>query len=91
MQIEGPIDLFNPNLNLNLGIFYLNSQLQRFDDKIYSLAAYNAGPTRVAGWRNSFGSREIQEFIELIPFNETRNYVKLIYTKEKIYKILLSN
>jgi len=90
MQIEEKIDLFNPNLNLNLGIFYLYTQYQRFNHKIFSLAAYNAGPNRVSRWKNRYNDRKIEEFIELIPFNETQNYVKLIYAKEKIYTLLLS-
>ena len=53
---------------------------------VYALASYNAGPQAVLSWQKRFGHLEIDEFIENIPFGETRNYVKRIMKNYWIYK-----
>ncbi|MBI2413753.1 MAG: transglycosylase SLT domain-containing protein [Deltaproteobacteria bacterium] len=71
-------DLFDPNVNIELGSRYLSSLLARFDnDIVLAIAGYNAGPEAVSKWALSFPS-EYDEFIESIPYRETRNYAKKV-------------
>lgn len=82
--------LDNPKLNISLGTKYLKKLLNEFDNNIiFSLAAYNAGETRVRRWRkNLFINENFLSTIETIPFKETRNYVKLIYRNIFFYNYL---
>ena len=52
----------------------------------YALAAYNAGEERVEDWRSSGTYRDIDEFVESIPFTETREYVQAIVRNAEVYK-----
>jgi len=83
--------LLNPGLNIKIGQKYLKSLIQKYDGNIiYSLAAYNAGPNRVNRWNNvldRFKSNPLL-MIELIPFEETNNYVKYIYRNFYFYNLL---
>ena len=60
--------------------------LERFQDIPTSLAAYNAGPTVSHKWEKRFGTDDSLYFIERIPYEETRNYVKLILRNYFYYK-----
>jgi soluble lytic murein transglycosylase len=51
-------------------------------------AAYNAGPHRVESWLVNFGQLETDEFVEHIPFLETRNYVKKVVRHHTLYRRL---
>jgi hypothetical protein len=80
-------DLFNPETNIQLGIKYLKQLLIRYQGNLaLTLAAYNAGPTPVDRWRGQFGDVSTEEFIELIPYSETRTYVKNILRNYYYYK-----
>ncbi|HLP58336.1 MAG TPA: lytic transglycosylase domain-containing protein, partial [Candidatus Deferrimicrobium sp.] len=80
-------DLFNPRINIRLGIDYLKDLLDKYDNKTHlALAAYNAGYSRVDEWLEQFGNVPEDEFIEMIPFTETRNYVKNILRNYYYYK-----
>ena len=71
-------DLFDPSVNIGLGSRYLSSLLARFDnDVVLAIAGYNAGPEAVSRWALSSPS-EYDEFIESIPYRETRNYAKRV-------------
>jgi len=73
-----PADLFDPSVNIELGSRYLSSLLARFDnDVVLAIAGYNAGPEAVSRWARSSPS-EYDEFIESIPYRETRNYAKKV-------------
>lgn len=81
--------LFEPQANIQLGTHYFSHQLQQFDrNLVFALAAYNAGPHRVAEWRQRWPDLPMDEFIEQIPFKETRLYVKLILRNLLIYEHL---
>jgi soluble lytic murein transglycosylase len=81
--------LFDPQTNITLGTHYLATQLRDFDNNLaFALAAYNAGPHRVKTWRQRWPGLPIDEFIENIPFQETRLYVKLILRNLLIYEAL---
>ena len=75
----GPFQLLDPATNIRLGTRYLRQTLSRFGGvKEYALAAYNAGDERVTDWRAGEQSQGIDEFVESIPFSETRIYVENI-------------
>ena len=81
--------LRQPLFNLNLGTFYLRTLLNLRGGSVEeTLAGYNAGASRVARWRTWGEFREPNEFIETIPFTETRNYVQIILRNQDIYRWL---
>lgn len=84
--------LSDPKTNVTLGTKYLRQLLTRFDGNlIYTLASYNAGENRIDRWKKEiFRNEDPLATIESIPFEETRNYVKLIY-RNKFFYSLLSN
>jgi soluble lytic murein transglycosylase len=87
-SIEGQ-DLFNPQVGIEIGTSYLKRNLKKFKDKIpLAAAAYNGGPHRVHTWLHQFGDLDMDEFIEHIPFLETRNYVKKVSRYYTIYQLL---
>lgn len=71
-------DLYNPELNIKLGMNYLAQMINRFGSIEYAAAAYNAGPLKVQQWIAERGSMDIEEWIETIPITETRNYVQSV-------------
>ncbi len=77
-------DIYNPNTNTKLGAEYLNQMYQRFGNIALASAAYNAGPGRVDQWMSS-DVRDMPVWIEKIPFNETRKYVKHITEYQQVY------
>jgi pentatricopeptide repeat protein len=80
-------DLFDPETNIRLGSEYLKNLLDKYNGKLpLALAAYNAGWERVDEWMNRVGSVKDDEFIEMIPFSETRNYVKNILRNYFYYR-----
>jgi len=83
-------DLFLPPVNIQLGTLYLAKLLKRFDDQpALAIAAYNAGPTRVKRWQTKTPSTDMEIWVELIPFNETRRYVQQVIAFTKVYDWLL--
>lgn len=86
----------DPDYNVSLGAAYLGSQLSRFDrEPALALAAYNAGPGRVAEWLRLNGDprgadrHRLVDWIELIPFAETRNYVQRVLEARDMYRSIL--
>jgi soluble lytic murein transglycosylase len=81
--------LTNPEVNVKLGTRYLRDLIIRFDGNIVSaVAAYNAGSTPVRRWRKSFPTLQEDEFIENIPYAETREYVKKVLSAMAVYQKL---
>lgn len=80
-------DLYDPEINIRLGLEYLKKLLDKYDGRLYlALAAYNAGSERVEQWLADFPNADEEEFIEMIPFSETRNYVKNILRNYFFYR-----
>lgn len=79
--------LIEPEYNLRLGANYLQRALERFDENpIYASAAYNAGIARVNGWlRNDRDQLPLDVWVETIPFDETKSYVKNLMMFSAIY------
>ncbi len=85
----GPGALEDPEVNIRLGTTYLRSMLQRFDGRVEdALAAYNAGPGRMNQWRANAYYRDRDVFMEHIPFQETRGYVRTVQQYTRIYTAL---
>ncbi len=83
--------LLTPNVNLQLGTTYFRHLLDQFDGKLeYALAAYNAGSDRVEAWLQEGNFRDPEEFVESIPFTETREYVQAILRNTSVYRRLYS-
>jgi soluble lytic murein transglycosylase len=87
-----PRQLLEPSAAIKMGARYLQRLMVKFDNTIPLVAAgYNAGPHRVKNWLASFGHLETDEFIEHIPFLETRNYVKKVVSNCYVYSQLYGN
>ncbi|HXZ33387.1 MAG TPA: transglycosylase SLT domain-containing protein [Terriglobales bacterium] len=80
--------LFTPGTNMRLGTRYFRSMVDRFGGFEYALAAYNAGTDRVEDWMGAGKYRDPQEFVESIPFTETREYVQNILRNASVYRQL---
>lgn len=80
--------LFTPATNLRLGTRYFRSMVDKFGSFEYALAAYNAGTDRVQDWMGEGRYRDPQEFVESIPFTETREYVQNILRNASVYRQL---
>ncbi len=79
--------LFDPAVNIRLGTRYFRKMVDQFGGQVeYALAAYNAGGERVQEWRSAGSYRDIDEFVESIPFTETREYVQAIVRNAEVYK-----
>lgn len=81
--------LFDPTVNIHLGTYYIRNLLNSLEGNWHeALAAYNGGRTRVIKWRTFATYREPAEFIETIPFDETRGYVQAVLRNGAVYKQL---
>ncbi|HEX8907212.1 MAG TPA: lytic transglycosylase domain-containing protein, partial [Longimicrobiaceae bacterium] len=79
--------LFNPEINVHLGMRFLAAQMRRYDgDLPLVFIAYNAGPGRANRWRSFPEHRDPELFTERIPFDETRDYVKILTRNMSIYR-----
>lgn len=89
----------NPSLNIKLGSSYIGSLLERYDNNyILAIASYNGGPHNVDKWIKAYGDPrgmkdmdEAVEWIEKIPFYETRAYVQHVLSNLQIYRNILKN
>jgi len=79
--------LFQPALNIELGTAYIRDQFDKFGRVEFVAVAYNAGPGRVPQWTSTLPS-EIDEFVEEIPFRETKGYVQGIIRNSAQYRRL---
>jgi soluble lytic murein transglycosylase len=81
--------LLNPAINLQLGTLNLKQVLDRFGgQKEYALAAYNAGDVPIRQWLSSGDYKDVAEFVESIPYTETREYVQAILRNREMYRQL---
>lgn len=79
--------LYQPQLNIELGTAYMRDQMDKFGRIEYVAVAYNAGPGRVPQWRATLPA-EIDEFVEAIPFKETKGYVQGVIRNTAQYRRL---
>jgi len=86
----------NPEYNINLGSYYIAGLLLEYDGAYpFAIAAYNAGPKRIKYWKKINKNPQKKQidyvdWIELIKFNETRNYVQRVLENYNVYRYILS-
>ena len=86
LPYSGIATLTDPVANIQLGTSYLGKMAERFDgNAVLATAAYNAGPHRVDRWLPESGSEDARIWIENIPYNETRKYVKRVLSAQAIF------
>ena len=100
-RVEGirewePALLYQPEINLRFGISHLAQTLRRYARPEHALAAYNAGPSRVDEWVRRYGDPRgkplewVVDWMERIPYTETRNYVQRVMENYQVYKMRLT-
>jgi len=91
VKAYGTASLFLPAVNLQLGTFYLKTIVDNLGGRWEAaLAAYNAGPSRARAWSSWGEFREPAEFIETVPFSETRNYIQTVLRNADTYRRIYS-
>ncbi len=86
----------DPNYNIKLGTYYFNSLLEDYDGVFpFAIGAYNAGPNRIKSWVRKYGDPNrgainFIDWVELIRFKETRNYVQRVIENINVYKYILN-
>jgi soluble lytic murein transglycosylase len=86
LPYRGLDTLTDPESNIRLGTSYLGQMAERFGGhSVLATAAYNAGPHRVDAWLPQTGAEDARTWIENIPFNETRKYVRRVLAAQAIF------
>ena len=89
LSAVGEQTLLQPDQNVRIGAAYLGQLLKQFGgNTAYAVAAYNAGPGAVERWRKALPQADIDEWVEHITFDETRDYVKNVLGSYNAYKML---
>lgn len=84
--------LHHPPTNVELGTALLASLLEQYGgSRVKALAAYNAGEDAVAKWERRYDGRDVDEFVELISYRETRDYVKAVLANYRRYRRLYAS
>ena len=89
LQLDPPEadDLYRPELNLDLSVWYVSQLSKRFAHPALVAAAYNAGPVVTLQWATQFGQLPLDLFVESLPYKETRNYVKQVVADLYLYQL----
>ncbi|RUR20335.1 tetratricopeptide repeat protein [Legionella sp. km535] len=91
IQYNDQKQLFLSNKNINIGIAYLQQLTKRFSNHpVLVAAAYNAGPRQVVYWLKNHPPKEIDVWIETLPWQETRNYLKNVMAFYVVYQYRLN-
>jgi len=85
-----PDDLFTPQVNIALGSAYLDELGRRFPGRLSAaIGSYNAGPRAVNSWlRGKQADLDDDAWVEDIPYDQTRNYVKNVLRSLEVYRVL---
>jgi soluble lytic murein transglycosylase len=78
--------LFDPNINIELGMLYIAGLTRSTGGLEYAAAAYNAGEDRIALWKSERSYDEVPELVESIPFTQTREYVQIVLRNASMYR-----
>jgi soluble lytic murein transglycosylase len=82
----GREDLFDHETNIRFGVAYLGQLLEQFSGNVTQVvASYNAGPQAVSAWMTKYAGKDPDEFVEMIPYLETRQYVKRVLRSYREY------
>ena len=88
----GPENLYDPETNIRFGAQLISQLLKQYGDNlILMLASYNAGEPQIKKWRKKIIRVDTREFIEQIPYSETRNYIKLVLRNYHNYLQIYEN
>ncbi len=91
MRYSSTRQLFNPQMNITMGTYYLSSLLHRYHGNyVMALAAYNAGPHRVDRWKNRYPTKDDDLFMENLEFEQTRVYVRTCLKYFWIYREIMN-
>jgi soluble lytic murein transglycosylase len=80
--------LFDPTMNIQLGMLYISDLTRATGGPEYAAAAYNAGEDRIALWKSERTFEEVPELVESIPFTETREYVQIVLRNATMYRLI---
>jgi soluble lytic murein transglycosylase len=87
-----PVQLLIPDRNVQFGTYFFRNLLNDYNGQVeLALASYNAGPGRANLWRTWGPFREPAEFIESVPFHETRGYIQLVLRNADVYRRLYAS
>jgi len=87
--IKKQTELLSPEANIHAGSEFLAQLINEFGSVELALAAYNAGPAVVRQWQKRYQTKNIDLFVEMIPYTETREYVRLVRRNYKVYQTIL--
>lgn len=80
VSIKSKDDIHKPHNNIKFGIDYIAYTLKRADgNAMLAVASYNGGPNAVAGWKKKYSLDDPDTFVENVPFNETRDYIRKVF------------
>jgi hypothetical protein len=82
-------ELLSPETNIHAGSEFLAQLISQFGSVELALAAYNAGPLKVREWQKRYPTDNMDLFVEMIPYTETREYVRLVTRNYKVYQAIL--
>jgi soluble lytic murein transglycosylase len=88
LPFDGGVLLDDPRANLEMGAAFLAGLMKEFGDPRLAIAAYNAGPRRVRDWWKARRTADMEAFVEQIPYDETRAYVKRVLLSWSEYRRL---
>ncbi|MBI4013746.1 MAG: tetratricopeptide repeat protein [Candidatus Rokubacteria bacterium] len=88
VRLSEPAGLWEPPVNIVLGAHYLAQLRSRFQEPLLAVAGYNAGPHRVRQWLAARRTADLEEFVDQIPFDETRAFVKRVFASWHHYRRL---
>jgi soluble lytic murein transglycosylase len=88
VRLVEPAGLWEPPVNIGLGAHYLAQLRGRFQEPLLAVASYNAGPHRVQKWLKDLRHADLEEFVDQIPFDETRAFVKRVFSSWHHYRRL---
>ena len=94
-ELKLPYDagrLYDPEFNIQTASWYIGGLLAKFKTQIpIGAGSYNSGPRPVMKWLDEYGNREIDEFVELVPYTQTREYMKKVTENYARYRYLYQN
>jgi soluble lytic murein transglycosylase len=87
-----PGKLYEPEYNIMTGSWYIGHMLEKFKGQIpIGSGSFNSGPRPVMRWLDQYGDREIDEFVELVPYTQTREYMKKVTENYARYRYLYAH
>ncbi|WP_340596776.1 transglycosylase SLT domain-containing protein [Bdellovibrio sp. GT3] len=90
LQYKEALDLYKPEINIPLGAFELKNLMKKYDNQyILAVSGYNANDSAIRGWLKTRFRSDAVEFIEEVPYEETRAYIKLTMRNYVFYNRLL--